>query len=362
MNRVKVLIWGFGAMGSTMGRMCAGIKGLEIVGVCDMAPDRVGKSAAEVLRQRDEVEASTDEEYPAYLEQVIIDDGIDRVIRESGADIALLATDSFVEKAFPKIEKLIQAGLNVISTAEEMAYPWSSHPELSRRIDETAEKKGVSVLGTGINPGFVMDLLVIMLTGVCRSVRSVRVERVNSLSPFGPAVLEEQGVGLSPDEFRRRAGSGELAGHVGFIQSIGMVCDALGWKLDRDIEQKMSPLSTGVERSTSYITVPPGQVAGCNMSAVGMVGGKRALEYFHPQQIEPHAEGTDTGDYIVIDGEPTIRLQIKPEIPGGIGTAALCVNMIPLVLKTDPGLKTMIDLPVPRAIGGDISRFLGGKK
>ena len=357
MKTVKVLIWGFGAMGSTMGRMCARINGLEISGVCDMAPDRLGKSVAEVLRQRDAAEGSASEEYPAYLEQLVIGDDIDRVIQESGADIALLATDSFVEKAVPKIEKLVRKGINVVSTAEEMAYPWISHPEISAQMDRLGRKHGVSILGTGINPGFVMDLLVVMLSGVCRGVTGVRAERVNSLSPYGPAVMEEQGVGLAPEDFAAKVRSGELAGHVGFVQSIGMVCDALGWKLDRPVEQSMEPIVSKVERKAPYISIAPGMVAGCDMRASGYVDGKRALEYVHPQQIEPELEGTNTGDYITIEGDPSISLQVKPEIPGGIGTAALCVNMIPQVVKADAGLKTMLDLPVPRAIGGDISRF-----
>src|SRR6056297_2131607 len=359
MDTIKVLIWGFGAMGSTMGRMCAGINGLEISGVCDMAPERVGKSVAAALKERDaaETEASGGDAYPAYLEHVIIGDDIDRVIQESGAEIALLATDSFVDTALPKIEKLVRKGLNVVSTAEEMAYPWLSHPEESAQMNRLARKHNVSILGTGINPGFVMDLLVVMLSGVCRSVTGVRAERVNSLSPYGPAVMEEQGVGLAPEEFAEKVRSGELAGHVGFIQSIGMVCDALGWKLDKTVEQSMEPIVSKVERKAPYISIAPGMVAGCDMRASGYVDGKRALEYVHPQQIEPELEGTNTGDYITIEGDPSISLQVKPEIPGGIGTAALCVNMIPQVVKADAGLKTMLDLPVPRAIGGDISRF-----
>ncbi len=364
MKTVKVLLWGFGAMGSTMGRMCAGISGLQISGVCDMAPERVGKSVAEALRQRDAAEAEGDKTgvtgssaYPAYLEDVLIGDDINRVIQQSGADIALLATDSFVEKALPKIEKLVKKGINVVSTAEEMAYPWISHPEGSAKMDRLARKHGVSILGSGINPGFVMDLLVVMLSGVCRSVTGVRAERVNSLSPYGPAVMEEQGVGLAPEEFAEKVRSGELAGHVGFIQSIGMVCDALGWKLDKPVEQSMKAIVSSVERKTPYIKIGPGSVAGCDMRAFGYVGGRRALEYIHPQQIEPELEGTHTGDYITLEGDPEIKLEVKPEMPGGIGTAALCVNMMPLVIKADSGLKTMLDLPVPRAIGSDISRF-----
>ena len=349
-DTVKVVIWGFGAMGSGMAAMLSKIEGAELVGVCDMHPDRVGKSVRELLG----IEAAGGRE-------VIVRGSVEEMLSD-GADatLALLATDSFTRGAFEKIMLLIEHGLNVISTAEEMAYPRAKEPDLAAKIDAAARERGVSVLGTGINPGLIMDLLVVMMTGACMDIESIRAERVNSLSPFGPAVMEEQGVGLSPEEFRRGAADGSLAGHVGFNESVTMIADAVGWKLSGPVEQSMEPIVSSVARSTPYASVAPGQVAGCSMRGTGRVGGEPRIEMVHPQQIEPELEGTGTGDYVTITGTPDINLQIRPEVPGGIGTVAMCVNMIPQVVNASPGLKTMLDLPVPRAILGDIRDRIEG--
>jgi 2,4-diaminopentanoate dehydrogenase len=350
-KKVQVLIWGFGAMGGGMARMLLEKKGVEIAGVCDTHPDRKGRSIFSVLNLQQ-----------GDHRQVLIREGIEAALADAaGADIALLATDSFTREAYEKILLLTGAGLNVITTAEEMAYAQAAEPELAEEIDRAAKKHGVSVLGTGINPGLIMDLLVVLISGACINIDSIRAERVNSLSPFGPAVMAEQGVGLSPEAFAAKAADGSLAGHVGFSESIRMIADALGWKLSSPVEQSMEPIVSGVPRSTPFVKIQPGEVAGCSMRGRGFVGGKARIEMIHPQQIEPQLEGTETGDHIVISGTPDINLQIKPEVPGGVGTIAMCVNMIPQVLNASPGLKTMLDLPVPRAILGDMRDRLEGE-
>ncbi|MDA3957863.1 2,4-diaminopentanoate dehydrogenase [Oceanispirochaeta sp.] len=343
MENIRVIIWGFGAMGSGMARMLLKKKGVEICGVCDMHPDRVGRSLFDLCG----VEKGD-------RQDVILQSDIARVLQGHPADIALLATDSFTDKAFPKIQYLLEEKLNVISTAEEMAFPLASEPELTAKLDEIAKANGVTVLGTGINPGLIMDLLVVALTGACIDVEEIEAERINSLSPFGPAVMEEQGVGLTPSEFAQGVKDKTLAGHVGFNESVGMISRAIGWKLSEPVRQSMEPIVSSVYRKTQYAEVQPGNIAGSSMKGSGFVDGKEKIRMIHPQQIEPQLEGTETGDYIRIKGTPDISMAIKPEIPGGIGTIAMCVNMIPHVINSHPGLKTMIDLPVPRAIMGDM--------
>ncbi len=342
-KNVKVAIWGFGAMGSGMAEVLLRKKGVDIVGVCDIHPDRVGKSIFEVLGVP-----------KGDRKDVAIKSDITKVIKKESADVVLLCTDSFTAKTFDKIKLIVELGINVVSTAEEMSYPKAKEPKLAAKIDKLAKANGVSVLGTGINPGLMMDLLAILMTGACTDVEYVKAERVNSLSPFGPAVMEEQGVGITLDEFNKQSAAGHLAGHVGFNESVNMICDAIGWKLDKEVEQTMAPIVSNVHRKTKYAEVLPGNVAGCTMKGYGYVNGKLAVEMIHPQQIEPELEGTNTGDYVVIKGTPNVNLSNKPEIPGGIGTIAMCINMIPHVINAKPGLHTMIDLPVPRAIMGDM--------
>lgn len=346
MENVKVLIWGFGAMGSGMATMLLKKKGVEIVGVCDAHPDRVNKNFKEVINATDSKHAD-----------IIISDDIDSLIKSTKADVALLATDSFTKSAYDKIVKLLEAKINVVSTAEEMAYPYVNQPELAKKMDEIAKANGVSVLGTGINPGLIMDLLVVCLSGCMEEVDHVLARRVNSLSPFGPAVMEEQGVGMELDKFNELNAKNELAGHVGFKESVGMIDAAIGFGLDK-FEQQMKPIVTEVDRKSPYGFAGAGCLAGVNMTAQGYVNGEVKVDMQHPQQIEPHLGGTNTGDYIVLEGNPRVNMAITPEVDGGIGTIAMCVNMIPQTINAEPGLKTMLDLPVPHAIMGDMRNLI----
>jgi len=341
MDNVKVVIWGFGAMGSGMARMILKKKGIEIVGVCDMHPDRVGKDLYDVL--------GVDR---AGRSPVIIKGKAEEVITDRCADIALCATDSFTKDAFPRLKFCLERHLNVISTAEEMSFPAAKNPDLAAELDRVAKANGVSILGTGINPGLIMDLLVIVMTGCMVDVEHIEAKRVNSLSPFGPTVMHEQGVGFTKEAFDKAVKDGSMAGHVGFHESVAMIGAALGWKVDK-FEQQMKPIVTSVDRKSPHGFAKAGDVAGVNMTGQGWVGGQVKIDMIHPQQIEPEMEGTHTGDYVTIQGTPPINLANKPEVEGGLGTIAMCVNMIPNVINAEPGLKTMIDLPVPRAIMGD---------
>jgi len=202
-----------------------------------------------------------------------------------------------------------------------------------------------------------MDLLVVLMTGCCEEVEHITARRINSLSPFGPVVMEEQGVGITEEEFLEGVKTGHLSGHVGFHESIGMIADAIGWNVEK-VTQAMEPIMTDVDRKSPYGFVEAGNVAGCEMKGFGYVDGELKIEMDHPQQIEPEQVGIKTGDYVIIKGTPNINLVNSPEVPGGIGTIAMCVNMIPHIINARPGLKTMIDLPVPRAIMGDMRNLI----
>jgi 4-hydroxy-tetrahydrodipicolinate reductase len=266
--------------------------------------------------------------------------------------VALCATDSFTKDAFPRLKFCLERKVNVISTAEEMSFPKAKNPELAAELDRIAKANGVSILGTGINPGLIMDLLVIVMTGCMIDVEHIEARRVNSLSPFGPTVMHEQGVGFTLDAFNKAVADGTMAGHVGFHESVAMIADAIGWNVGK-FEQQMKPIVTTVDRRSPYGFAKAGDVAGVNMTGQGYVDGKVRIDMIHPQQIEPEMEGTHTGDYVTIQGTPPINLANKPEVDGGLGTIAMCVNMIPQVINAGPGLKTMVDLPVPHAIMGD---------
>ncbi len=340
-ENIKVIMWGVGVMGQGMADALLKKQGVEIVGAIDIEP-KLGKSLYEFLDTE-----------KGDKREVIVKSAED-TIKEKAADVVIIATDSFTKGVFDKAKLCLENKINVISTAEEMAYPMAQEPELAKELDEIAKANGVSILGTGINPGLIMDLLVITLTGACLDVDKIKAERVNDLSPFGPAVMNEQGVGNTVAEFNKRLEEGKLAGHVGFPESIRMISDSLGWKLSDDVKLTKAPIVSSVYRKAPHAEVQAGDIAGCNMKGFGYVDGKQKIEMVHPQQVEPQLEGQKTGDYITIEGVPNINMSINPEVPGGIGTMAMIINMIPHIINASPGLKTMIDLPVPRAIMGDM--------
>jgi 4-hydroxy-tetrahydrodipicolinate reductase len=342
-ENVKVIIWGLGAMGSGMADMLLKKKGVEIVGAVGRG-SKVGKSMYDFIKtergDRPDVIIGTPED----------------VIKEGAADVVLAATDSFTKTAFERLKFILEKKINVVSSAEEMAYPMAQSPEEAKKLDEIAKANGVSILGTGINPGLIMDLLVVTMTGCCEEVDHILARRVNSLSPFGPAVMEEQGIGITKEEFEEGVRTGHLSGHVGFHESIHMVADAIGWDVEK-VTTSMEPIMTDVDRKSPYGFAKAGNVAGCAMKGFGYVDGELKIEMDHPQQIEPEQVGVQTGDY-VIKGTPNINMVNSPEVPGGIGTIAMCVNMIPHIINARPGLKTMLDLPVPRAIMGDMRALI----
>lgn len=340
MENVKVIIWGLGAMGSGMAKMLLNKKGVDIVGVVGRG-EKLGKSMYDIInvdrKDREDVIIGTYED----------------VIKEKSADVVLCCTDSFTKNAFDKLKFVLEKKINVISSAEEMAYPQAQEPELAKKLDEIAKENGVSILGTGINPGLIMDLLVVMMTGCCEDVEHIVSRRVNSLSPFGPAVMEEQGIGITVEEFKNGVETKKLSGHVGFHESIHMIADAIGWKVDK-VTQSMEPIVTDVDRKSPFGFAKAGDVAGCAMKGFGYIDNELKIEMDHPQQIEPEQVGVQTGDYVIIKGTPDINMVNSPEVPGGIGTVAMCVNMIPQIINATPGLHSMLTLPVPRAIMGDM--------
>ncbi len=340
MQNVKVIIWGLGAMGGGMADMILSKKGIEIVGVAGRGK-KIGTSMYDYIKTE-----------KGDRPDILIQDPKD-IIKPGAADIVLLCTDSFTRNAFDKLKFILEQKLNVITSAEEMSYPAAREPELAGQLDEIAKANGVSVLGTGINPGHIMDTLVLLMTGCMVDVEHILSKRVNSLSPFGPTVMEEQGIGISVDEFEKRKADGTMSGHVGFAESVGLMAEGLGLKVN-SFAQDMTPIVTDVDRKSPYGFAAAGSCAGVAMTADAVLSNGMKVRMEHPQQIEPEQVGVKTGDYVIIEGTPSVNMLNSPEVEGGLGTIAMCVNMIPQVINADPGLKTMIDLPIPRALMGDV--------
>ena len=341
---IRVLVLGTGQMGTAIIRLLLQKTGLQLVGAYGRRAHRLGMDLGQAIGLDSPL-------------GIAIGADLDQLAEETRPDIAIQATCSTVTDALPEISTLLNHSIDVISIAEEMVYPKESSPAIAEQLHWQAVKQGVSVLGTGVNPGFVLDLLVITLSGVCADIQSIKAQRVNDLSPYGPSVLTSQGVGMTPQAFQTGVNNGTIVGHYGFKQSIRMITKAVGWEIDA-ITETREPIVTSVQRKTPFITVEPGQVAGCNHTAVAYSNEQPLITLLHPQQVLPQLEGIATGDSIEIKGTPDIKLSGSPEIPGGTATAAIAVNSIPRVLNAAPGLYTMADLPVPAAMLADARSFL----
>jgi 2,4-diaminopentanoate dehydrogenase len=336
---IRVAQWGLGAMGGGMARLVLDKPGLELVAAIDGWADLQGQDLGDVLGLGKRL-------------GVTVSGHPETVLDSTRVDVVILANTSWTQQQMPDLRTVLSAGINCISIAEEMAAPEAQNPALAEELDALAKAKGVSVLGTGVNPGFVLDLLIVTLTAGCHSVERIEGVRVNDLSPYGRTVMSAQGVGTTPEVFRSGLADGSIVGHVGFPESIRIISDAVGLGVDR-IEQSREPIISKVRRQTPHVTVEPGMVAGCAHVGVGYTGDREVVRLVHPQQIHPELGDQSTGDYISIFGDPEIHVSSTPEIAGGKSTIGIAVNMIPHVVAASPGLKRMTDLPPPAALMGE---------
>jgi len=330
---IKVAVWGTGMMGQGLLRFLLDRPGdVDLVGAIVTNPAKEGKTVGELLGDCEcDVRMTTDADAVLALRP----------------DVVCICTQSNLHEITDQVEPSIRAGANVLCIAETLAYPWATDPAWADRVDALAREHGVSVLGTGINPGFILDALIVMWTSVCLRVDRIEAQRVNDLSPFGPTVMASQGVGTTVEEFERGVAEGTIVGHIGFPESIHLIAKALGWEIDEIVETR-EPIVSTVERSTPHVHVAPGQVAGCRHIGRGYSKGELKIELVHPQQIHPHLEGVDTGDYIRVYGDPEVHMANTPEIPGGKGTYASTGNYVPLIVDAPAGLLTVVDMPLPR--------------
>ena len=341
MEKVRVVLYGVGAMGSRIAKFLLEKEGVEIVGAIDVAEDKVGKDLGEILGLDKQLD-------------VVISNDPDAVFSRVKADIMVHATTSFLKQVYPQIAKALEHRVNVVSTCEELAYPYIAEPELAQKLDELAKKHGVTVLGTGINPGFIMDTLAITLSGVCQKVERIKVTRIINAATRRVPFQKKIGAGLSVKEFRDRIERKTITGHVGLEQSISMIASALGWELDEIEVDSVKPVVAKTPVESEAIRVEPGQVAGLRQCSRGMMGGRKVITL----DLQAYIGAEEEYDSISIHGVPSLHMKIAPCIHGDFGTVAIIVNSIPKVLKAPPGLVTMKELPVPSAVLKDMRKYI----
>jgi 2,4-diaminopentanoate dehydrogenase len=234
----------------------------------------------------------------------------------------------------------------VVSTTEELAYPWFSNKKLARRIDAAARKAKVAVLGTGVNPGFTMDALPITLTGVCERVDAIRVERIQDASVRRLPFQQKIGAGLTTEEFQNRVDSGSVR-HVGLTESVAMIADAMGWKLDR-ITDEIGPRVAGKAVRSPFLEVKKGQVAGIVQTGTGYRKGEPVVVL----HMEAYLGAPESYDAVIVQGSPNLHMKIAGGVHGDVATASITVNSIPKIIDAPAGLQTMRSMVIPSYYGG----------
>lgn len=327
----NVIQVGFGPMGKIITTLLLKRNNVVLRGVIDINPQIVGKKLSELL----DIEKEKD---------LIIESDLDSVLSRENADVVIIATSSSLEKIFPTIESVVKSGSNIISICEEISFPFHYHAELSDKINFLAKSNNITVVGTGINPGYLMDLLPIVLTAPCQRVKSIKVSRMMNSAKRRVPFQKKIGTGLSVEEFHNKISNKEITGHVGLTQSIQMIVTALGLRYDEIIELPPKEIIAKKELTTSYgEIVPKGYVCGLQSKALAKNEGIEVITLDFVAYAGDHEEF----DRIIIDGTPRIEQKIIGGVHGDLGTSAMVVNLIPKVITASPGLVTMKDLPVP---------------
>ncbi len=316
---------GIGPLGQKMVRYAVERGCFNIVGAVDPDPQKAGKDLGELCG----IEPLG----------IIVRDNLNDAIANRSADVALLTTVSTLVALESQVAELAEARLNIVSTCEELFFPWKTNPEVAGRIDEICRENGVACVGTGVNPGYLMDMLPTVLTGLCQNVRKVEVWRVQDASVRRIPFQQKIGAGLTLKEFEARKKAGTLR-HVGLPESVDFIAHRLGWKLDRNTET-LEPVIAERPIDGGYKPIAKGMACGVHQVGRGFVGGQEVITLnFRAAVGEP-----ESYDQVHIDGEPKIQSRIAGGVNGDIATCAITLNAIRSVLQASPGLKTMADIP-----------------
>lgn len=318
----RVALIGLGAIGREVLKALDGLASVRVIAAVD--PAFAGRDAGEVAGLR-----------PLGVPIVAT---LAEGLLPGAADVALVLTGSGTAEMLPIVEAAATARTNIVSSCEDLSYADWSTPDLARRIDALAIAGGITVLGTGVNPGFVMDCLPLQLAGACVRVRGIRVERVVDAAKRRGPLRAKVGADLTPEEFAAGVAARRL-GHRGLAES----CALLGIGLRLPFDEVRTTIDPVVATAASpRAGIAPGHVAGLRQSAIGLRAGREIARL----DLEMSVSAPDPHDRIQIDGDPPLDVLIAGGTHGDRGTVGTIINAIPAVVAATPGLKTILDLPL----------------
>jgi len=326
-KRVRILHYGVGPIGASIARLAREKQAVEIIGAVDVDPAKAGRDLGEVAGA------------PDAPWGVLVSASAEEMLAHS-PDVVIHSTTSVLPGAMGQLYGCLEAGACIVSTCEELSYPFRRYPELAFQLDEMAKEEGVALVAAGINPGFVLDKLVLTLSAVSQRVDRVRATRIVDAAYRRQPLQHKIGMGLSREEFEVRAIEGSVK-HYGLPESVAMVADGLGFALD-EISETIEPVISARAVQSEFLQVASGAVAGIHQVARGMAEGDEKIRL----ELKMYAGAEDPSDTIMLEGAPNITLTIPGGTHGDTATAAVVVNTIPWILAAPAGLRTARDLPL----------------
>jgi hypothetical protein len=326
-KKIRAIQYGIGPIGASILKLLREKTAVDIVGAIDHDPAKIGKDVGEVI-------GASDAPWGVKVS------GDARGVLEQSADVVMHTTSSSLENVMDQLLMCLDVGSCVVSTCEELAYPYRTHPELAAKLDTAAKESGVALVGTGVNPGFVMDKLLITLAAVSQRIEHAKAVRIVDAGKRREPLQRKIGAGMSVEEFRAKVKEGVIK-HVGLPESVAMVADSLGLAVD-EITESIEPKVAEEQVRTEFLTVEAGQAAGVHQIARGLAGGKELIY----MELQMYVGAKDPSDVVELKGLPNISLVIPGGTHGDLATASVAVNSIPAILEATSGLRTSRDLPL----------------
>jgi 4-hydroxy-tetrahydrodipicolinate reductase len=325
-NKTTLIQVGVGAIGIHIASVIFSKNDYQYQSVVDSDPDKIGKDIG-ILAGLDKMKMTIKPSLTTVLKTM-----------KKKPDIAIVATSSQLSLVKPTIMKLLRQGISVVSTCEELTYPWQTQPKLAQEIDQCAKEHQAAILATGVNPGFLMDYLPFVMSAVCKKVEGIQIERIIDATHRRLPFKQKIGTGLTREAFFAKVREGALR-HIGLVESMYLLADRLGWKLDRT-EDIIEPVIAHKQVFTEDLFIGKGDILGVTQTGYGYVNNKEVIKLFFRATIGEE----QVRDKIKIIGTPSIEMEIKNGLNGDIATAAIIVNAIPFIKRATPGLHTMADI------------------
>ena len=317
---ISVAQYGIGPIGAEITRLLLTKPWIKLVAAVDIDPNKIGRDVGEVIGLGRETGVKVTADLSVK------------------ADVVCHSTGSRLREVSAQLAELLGRGAHVVSTCEELSFPLDA--EIREQLNHIARSENVTLLGTGVNPGFVMDKLPLTITSVCQDVKSVQIIRIQNASTRREPLQRKVGAGMTVAQFRAAVDSGKIK-HMGLRESLILVGHGLGVDFTEVSDEKIEPIIADREITTQYLRVAPGEVAGVHQT----IDGKGRIDVSLELRMYVGAEAV-AADRVIIRGVPDVEMEIKGGVHGDRATAAMVVNAIPRVVQARPGVLTMDDIPI----------------